>query len=66
MNVIAAICNSFSGRHSFASLTWSPGLNERAPVEEAVVKRNRSLNILKGVWRAENKSFSGHKLLISS
>ena len=37
MNVMAAICNSFSGRRSFASLTRSPGLNERAPVEEAVV-----------------------------
>ena len=35
MNVMAAICNSFSGRRSFASLTRSPGLNERAPVEEA-------------------------------
>ena len=35
MNVMAAICNSFSGRPSFASLTRSPGLNERAPVEEA-------------------------------
>ena len=37
MNVMAAICNSFSGRRSFASLTRSPGLNKRAPVEEAVV-----------------------------
>ena len=36
MNVMAAICNSFSGRRSFASLSRSPGLNERAPVEEAV------------------------------
>ena len=35
MNVMAAICNSFSGRRSFASLTRSPGLDERAPVEEA-------------------------------
>ena len=35
MNVMAAICNSFSGRRSFASLTRSPGLNERAPVEKA-------------------------------
>ena len=35
MNVMAAICNSFSGRHLFALLTRSPGLNERAPVEEA-------------------------------
>ena len=32
MNVMAAICNSFSGRRSFALLTRSPGLNERAPV----------------------------------
>ena len=32
MNVMAAICNSISGRRLFASLTWSPGLNERAPV----------------------------------
>ena len=37
MNVMAAICNLFSGRHSFASLTRLPGLNERAPVEEAAI-----------------------------
>ena len=37
MNVMAAICNSFSGRRSFALLTRSPGLNERAPVEEVGV-----------------------------
>ena len=35
MKVMAAICNWFSGRRSFASLTRSLGLNERAPVEEA-------------------------------
>ena len=32
---MAAICNSLAGRLSFTSLTRSPGLNERAPVEEA-------------------------------
>ena len=39
MNVMAAICNSFSGRRSFASLT-RPQLNERAPAEEAGVPNN--------------------------
>ena len=34
MNVMAAICNSFSGRSSFASLT-RPQLNERTPAKEA-------------------------------
>ena len=44
MNVMAAICNSFSGRRSFALLTRSPRLNERAPVEEAGLK-TRSHNM---------------------
>ena len=46
MNVMAAICNSFSGRRSFASLTRSPRLNERAPAEEAasdIIKNVRTI-----------------------
>ena len=45
MNVMAAICNSFSGRRSFASLTRSPGLNERVPVEEAGSEGNNVTKI---------------------
>ena len=53
MNVMAAICNSFSGRRSFASLTRSPGLNERAPVEEAA---------LVAIFRRFLNSFAGMTL----
>ena len=51
MNVMAAICNSFSGRRSFASLSRAP-LNERAPAEEAVLKINCFSYTLVVGWRS--------------